>query len=54
MFKFLWYNREGHESNGGIIIAIDNGVSLQLSGADISQDDYEQFLPLTEGWVTNQ
>lgn len=54
MFKFLWYNREGYESNGGIIIAIDNGVSLQLSGADISQDDYEQFLPLTEGWVTNQ
>lgn len=39
-----------------IVIAMDNGINLYLDyeNIEISQDDYEQFLPLTEGWVTNQ
>ena len=54
MFKILIYSLDGVEFDGGIVIAIDNGVSLRLAGADISQDEFEKFLPLTEGWLTNR
>ena len=39
-----------------IVITMDNGINLYIDyeNVEISQDDYEQFLPLTEGWVTNQ
>lgn len=36
-----------------VFIAVDNGVSMELisEGIEITQDDFEKFLPLTEGWV---
>lgn len=39
-----------------IVIAVDNEINLYIDyeNVEISQDDYEQFLPLTEGWITNQ
>lgn len=48
-------------ANGGVVykivtIAIDNGITMMLSSRDIeiAQDEFEKFLPLTEGWITNQ
>lgn len=44
-----------------IIIAIDNGITLKIGvytysseDVEISQDEFEKFLPLTEGWVSNK
>ena len=42
----------------GIIIAMENGIVLRVLRASsgkteiINQDDFEMFLPLTEGWIT--
>lgn len=42
----------------GIIIATENGIVLRVLRASsgkteiINQDDFEMFLPLTEGWIT--
>ncbi|MBO5238836.1 MAG: hypothetical protein J6B50_08685 [Lachnospiraceae bacterium] len=43
-----------------IIIAIDNGITLKIGvythsseDVEISQDEFEKFLPLTEGWIMN-
>lgn len=36
-----------------VFIAVDNGVSMELlsEGIEITQDEFEKFLPFTEGWV---
>ena len=41
------------ETSKLLFIAVDNGVSMELisEGIEITQDDFEKFLPLTEGWV---
>lgn len=46
----------GDESNKLVFITVDNGITLMLltTGVEITQDEFEKFLPLTEGWITNQ
>lgn len=40
--------------NHVLILAVDNGIVIQVSmvgGLEISQDDWESFVPITEGWI---
>lgn len=53
-------NKEDGVSWNSIILAIDNGVSIEVGthlfsgGVEITQDEFEKFLPLTEGWISNR
>lgn len=56
--KVKMYPVERTDSIGGntdklVCIAVDNGISLMLltAGVEITQTDYELFLPLSEGWI---